>query len=276
MTPPTDEGPWLGGPTTELASCVLAPNPGPMTLDGTNTWVLSVPGSRCAVVVDPGPDLASHQEAVALEVERRGCAVALILLTHGHADHAEAAPALAARTGATVRALDPAHRIGSEGLVGGDVVDVDGLELRVISTPGHTSDSLSFQLPAEACVLTGDTALGRGTPFVQHPDGRLDAYFDSLARLGRLAETSEPTRVLPGHGPPVDDLAQLVVDYRRHRAERLRQVAAAVADGAKDAADVVRVVYADVDRRLWPAATMSVEAQLDYLRERGLPDGVAP
>jgi glyoxylase-like metal-dependent hydrolase (beta-lactamase superfamily II) len=258
---------WAGGVVSERATCVLAPNPGIMTLDGTNTWVLAEPGARRAVVIDPGPLLDAHLrhvEAVATEADWEIC---LVLLTHGHADHAEGAAAFAGRVKAPVRALDPALRLGAEGLIDGDVVEVDGLELRVVATPGHTSDSLSFVLPAEAAVLTGDTVLGRGTSVVAYPDGRLVDYLASLQRLLALAEAAEVSTVLPGHGPVLGD-AQPVLDYYlAHRRERLDAVAAALRAGDRTAAEVVQRVYADVDPVLWPAAELSVRAQLDYLRE---------
>ncbi|MCU1655476.1 MAG: beta-lactamase domain protein, partial [Pseudonocardiales bacterium] len=125
-------------PVTPLAGVVLAANPGPMTLDGTNSWVLRAPDAREAIVVDPGPDDTAHLAAVAAAAGR----VATILLTHGHPDHSDGARRLHETTGAPVRALDPAHRLGSEGLVEGDVVAAGGVEVRVWATPGHSSDSL--------------------------------------------------------------------------------------------------------------------------------------
>jgi glyoxylase-like metal-dependent hydrolase (beta-lactamase superfamily II) len=273
--------PWQGGVSGDRATCLLAPNPGIMTLDGTNTWVLREPGAGRSVVVDPGPADVGHLDAVAREAGE----VAVVLLTHGHLDHSEAARAFAARMGCGVRALDPEQRLGSEGLADGDVVAVDGLEVHVVGTPGHTSDSLSFLLPADGALLTGDTVLGRGTTVVAHPDGQLGAYLDSLERLHALAEAREATRVLPGHGPVIDDALAVLDHYLAHRAERLEQVRAAVAElvgtgGGRrvgdtadqpdvDAADlprrVVEIVYADVDPVLWGAAELSVRAQLDYL-----------
>jgi glyoxylase-like metal-dependent hydrolase (beta-lactamase superfamily II) len=262
-------GEWAGGDFGERAVCVLAPNAGPMTLDGTNTWVLREPGGRRCVVIDPGPLDDRHLDTVA---ETAG-EVAAVLLTHGHLDHSEAARAFAERVGCGVRALDPELRLGSEGLRDGDVVEVDGLEVRVVGTPGHTSDSLSFVLPAERAALTGDTVLGRGTTVVAHPDGQLGAYLGSLHRLRDLAQARDVITVWPGHGPVLVDALGVLDFYLRHRAERLDQVRAAVAaaggPGELEPIDVVEAVYADVDPQLWPAAELSVRAQLAYLRAGG-------
>jgi glyoxylase-like metal-dependent hydrolase (beta-lactamase superfamily II) len=266
---------WTGGSFGERGQCVLAPNANMMTLDGTNTWVLREPGARRSIVIDPGPPDASHLDAVA---ELAG-EVGVVLLTHHHLDHSEAAKEFAERMGCGVRALDPAHRLGSEGLGGGDVVELDGLEVHVVATPGHTADSLSFVLPAEGAVLTGDTVLGRGTTVVAHPDGQLGAYLDSLDRLHRLAAENEIGTIWPGHGPVIDDALGALDYYIAHRAERLQQVESALAqlraephpEGiAEDEIPrrVVEVVYADVDPVLWGAAELSVRAQLQHLAQR--------
>jgi len=248
---------------TATASVVLAPNPGPMTLDGTNTWVLRAPGSQACVVVDPGPLHEGHLAEVAAQGP-----VAVVLLTHGHLDHSEGARRFAELTGARVRALDPAQRHPSRGgederLGEGDVVAAAGLELRVLATPGHTADSLSFVL--DDAVLTGDTVLGRGTTVVAHPDGVLGDY---LASLGRLRELGDRT-VLPGHGPELSSAGRAAEQYLAHREARLEQVRAAVAAGVVDPDEVVERVYADVDRVLWPAARLSVLAQLAHLELHG-------
>jgi glyoxylase-like metal-dependent hydrolase (beta-lactamase superfamily II) len=244
---------------------VLAPNPDFMTLDGTNTWVLRDPGARRSVVVDPGPEIVEHLDAVA---EAAG-EVGVVLLTHGHADHSEAARTFAERMGCGVRALDPQHRLGTEGLGDGDVVEVDGLEIHVVGTPGHTSDSLSFVVPAERAVLTGDTVLGRGTTVVAHPDGQLGAYLDSLHRLHALAEAHEVEAVWPGHGPVIGDALAVLDYYLAHRKERLEQVREALRDLDPSREDLARAVvekvYADVDPVLWGAAELSVRAQIAYL-----------
>lgn len=281
---------WSGGTFGERATCVLAPNPNIMTLDGTNTWVLREPGGRRSVVIDPGPSMVEHLDAVA-EVAGE---VATVLLTHHHLDHSEAAREFAERMGCGVRALDPAFRLGSEGLHDGDVIEVDGLEVHVVGTPGHTADSLCFVLPAEQVVLTGDTVLGRGTTVVAHPDGHLGAYLDSLDRLHALADAQEAVRILPGHGPVIEDALGALDFYISHRKDRLEQVeqgllhlaerdtlVAALTEldmGPGSGAtvtprSVVEHVYRDVDPVLWGAAELSVRAQLTHLADRA---GVAP
>ncbi|WP_018547937.1 MBL fold metallo-hydrolase [Streptomyces sp. LaPpAH-108] len=258
------------GPATERAVNVLAPNASAMTLDGTNTWIVAEPDSELAVVIDPGPLDEGHLRAVVDAAERAGRRIALTLLTHGHADHAEGAGRFAELTGTRVRALDPALRLGEEGLAAGDVITTGGLELRVVPTPGHTADSLSFHLPADRAVLTGDTILGRGTTVVAHPDGRLGEYLASLRRLRSLTVDDGVHTVLPGHGPVLEDAQGAVEFYLAHRAHRLAQVETAVENGHRSAPEIVAHVYADVDPSLWPAAELSVRAQLDYLGEHGL------
>ncbi|MCZ4499937.1 MAG: pksB 1 [Marmoricola sp.] len=269
---------WAGGAFGDRAQCVLAPNANMMTLDGTNTWVLREPGARRAVVIDPGPPDESHLAAIeAAAGVAEGGEVGTVLLTHHHYDHSESAKEFAARWGCGVRALDPEYRLGSEGLGDGDVVEVDGLEVRVIGTPGHTADSLSFLVPAEGAVLTGDTVLGRGTTVVAHPDGELGAYLDSLDRLHRLAAEHELAVIWPGHGPVITDALAALDYYIAHRAQRLDQVRTALAAlidvphpegiATEDLPrQIVEVVYADVDPVLWGAAELSVRAQLAYLR----------
>ncbi|MFB6555559.1 MBL fold metallo-hydrolase [Streptomyces sp. NPDC056405] len=268
--PGQPRGGVLSGPATARAVNVLAPNASAMTLDGTNTWILAEPDSDLAVVVDPGPLDDIHLRHVVDTAERAGQRVALTLLTHGHPDHAEGAARFAELTRTNVRALDPALRLGGEGLAAGDVIEVGGLELRVVPTPGHTADSLCFHLPADQAVLTGDTILGRGTTMVAHPDGRLGDYLDSLRRLRSLTVDDGVHTVLPGHGPVLEDAQGAVEYYLAHRAHRLAQVETAVEDGYGTPGEVVAHVYADVDRSLWPAAELSVRAQLEYLGEHGL------
>ncbi|MFD0199721.1 MULTISPECIES: MBL fold metallo-hydrolase [Saccharothrix] len=244
---------------TPTAAVLLAENPGVMTLDGTNTWVLRAPGSESCVVVDPGPMDPAHLGRIASQAP-----VEVVLLTHGHADHSEGARSFGRQVDAPVRSVDPAFRLGGEGLAEGDVISAAGLSIRVLPTPGHTADSMCFLL--DDAVLTGDTVLGRGTTVVAHPDGRLGDYLESLRLLTTLPVG---TIGLPGHGPELPDVVAAAGGYLVHREQRLAQVKAAVEalGGAPTARAVVELVYADVDRSLWPAAEWSVRAQLEYLRE---------
>jgi glyoxylase-like metal-dependent hydrolase (beta-lactamase superfamily II) len=192
------------------------------------------------------------------------------MLTHRHHDHSEAAAALAERAGCGVRSADPAFRVGTAGLRDGDRLEVAGSSLTVVASPGHTSDSMSALLEGDDGVvrlLSGDMVLGRGTTVITHPDGDLGAYLDSLARLQRLVAERQVAEILPGHGPVVTDPGGWLAYYREHRLERLDQVRAALAAGARTPADVVARVYAEVDRSLWPAAEQSVRAQLAYLAD---------
>jgi glyoxylase-like metal-dependent hydrolase (beta-lactamase superfamily II) len=230
---------------------VRAANPGPMTLEGTNSWLLTAPGGR-TVLVDPGPADEAHLAAVARHRP------SLILVTHGHPDHVDGLPRLLDLLGAV-----EVWRGGGGGR------DIDGLSVEPLATPGHTGDSVSFlvEVAGERAVLTGDTVLGRGTTVVAYPDGDLGDY---LASLERLAEVG-PVPVLPGHGPALADCAAAARLYLAHRRARLDQVRAALADGARTTREVVEIVYVDVDRVLWPAAELSVRAQLAYL-ESSPPD----
>jgi glyoxylase-like metal-dependent hydrolase (beta-lactamase superfamily II) len=239
-----------------------------MTLDGTNTWLLAEPGSDNYVIIDPGPLDEAHLARTLEVVAGRGGRVVQTLLAHWHWDHAESADRFAELTRAPVRAIGAGH----DDLRDGDRVRVGGLEIVVVATPGHTADSLSFLLPAENLLLTGDTVLGRGSTVVAHPDGELAAYLSSLGRLEAMTGSGEVTSIAPGHGPTVPDAAGTVRWYLDHRRERLDQVRDALAAGAAQAPDVadavVERVYADVPREVWPAARLSVLAQLDYLRDR--------
>lgn len=259
----------VDGTGTQRATCVLAPNPSPMTLDGTNTWVVAEPGSAAVVVIDPGPpDDEAHLQRVLAAATAGDRRVARIVLTHGHVDHSGGARRFAELTGAPVAALDPAHRLGSEGLGAGDVLAEGGCELRVVATPGHSFDSVSLLLAADGALLTGDTVLGRGTTVIA-PDGGLGDYLRTLDDLRALADEEGLRTLLPGHGPVLDDPAGVLDYYIAHRRERLDQIRAALAAGARTPAEVVAIVYAEVDRSLWPAAEFSVRAQLEYLDSVG-------
>ena len=199
---------WHGGATTARAECVLCPNPSPMTLDGTNTWLLAEPGSDEVVVVDPGPLDEAHLQTVLSRVET-GRRVALTLLTHGHDDHAESADRFPTLTGAPVRASVAATTTCAPARPSRSAVSRSSPS----TTPGHTSDSFSFVLPADNTLLTGDTVLGRGTTVVAWPDGSLESYLASLDRIEALTRSGAVTSLLPGHGPFVADAAATVTFY---------------------------------------------------------------
>ncbi|MCV7360583.1 MBL fold metallo-hydrolase [Mycolicibacterium neworleansense] len=244
---------------TVSASVLLCDNPGLMTLEGTNTWVLRGPGSDEIVVVDPGPDDAAHIARIA----ELGT-VALVLISHKHEDHTGGIDKLVELTGATVRSVGSGFLRGLGGpLTDGEVIDAAGLRIKVMATPGHTVDSLSFVL--DDAVLTADTVLGRGTTVIDTEDGSLRDYLESLHRLQGLGART----VLPGHGPDLPDLQAVTAMYLAHREERLDQVRAALRELGEDASarKVVEHVYTDVDQKLWDAAEKSVQAQLDYLRD---------
>lgn len=253
-----------------LARFILAPNPGPMSLDGTNSYVLQAPGHRSAVVVDPGPLEEGHLRALA------ACGdVDLILVTHRHADHTAGAARLQELTGAPVRAADPAHcHGGGQPLRDGEVIHAAGVEITVLATPGHTSDSVCFHLPGDGVrgsVLTGDTILGRGTTMLDFPDGTLGSYLATLDRLEALG----PAIVLPAHGPVLPSLEAVARDYRLHRQDRLDQIRVALDRLGRDATagEVADAVYVDVVPSVRRAAEQSVAAQLHYLRKEA---GQAP
>jgi glyoxylase-like metal-dependent hydrolase (beta-lactamase superfamily II) len=256
--------PAIDGSGTERARCVLAPNPSPMTLDGTNTWIIAEPGSTAAIVVDPGPEDEGHLRRVLAAAWAGDRRVALIVLTHGHSDHSAGAARFAALAGAPVMALDPARRLGDEGLVPGQVLTAAGCEVRVVGTPGHSADSVSLLLAADRALLTGDTVLGRGTTVIAK-DGALGDYLRTLDDLRDLAGTSRLRALLPGHGPVLADPTGVLDYYIAHRKERLDQVRAALAAGARTPAEIVAMVYTDTDPAVRRAAEWSVRAQLDYL-----------
>lgn len=245
-------------PVTETASVLLCNNPGPLTLDGTNTWVLRGAGSGEMVIVDPGPDDDEHIAKIADLGP-----IPLVLISHKHEDHTGGIDKIVERTGAVVRAVGSGYLRGLGGpLTDGEVIDAGGLRIKMMATPGHTADSLSFVL--EDAVLTADTVLGRGTTVIDAEDGGLGEYLDSLKRLQGLGRRT----VLPGHGPDLDDLAAVTAMYLAHREERLDQVRDALRVLGDDASarQIVEHVYTDVDENLWDYAEWSVQAQLNYLR----------
>lgn len=208
---------------------VIAPNPGPMTLEGTNTWLV---GRHRVLVVDPGPADDGHLRRVLAEVARDGGVLGGVLLTHRHADHSDAVGTpvlLAALRAATAPVLAGDASFGDL-VTDGSVGACTDVSVTVLPLPGHTDDSLGLVLPEQRAVCTGDTVLGRGPSVVAYPDGDLGAYLSSLDTLRRLCGDSSVWRGLPGHGPRLPDLAAAVEDLRLHRRQRLEQVRDALAD----------------------------------------------
>ena len=262
--PPFGAMPTVERLTLELLR-VVAPNPSPMTLDGTNTYVLGAAGTGEVVIVDPGPDDPGHRRRVDDAVAGLDAEVRAIALTHHHPDHAEAAAGWAADLGCPVLAPTAHLAVDAPVMVGGDRLGPRDVEVTVIATPGHTRDHVAFRLGSGA-VLTGDHVLGRGTSVVVHPDGDLEAYLDSLQRVYDLG----PSALHPGHGPSLtEDPGAVLSYYTEHRRYRELQLKHALREGPAGLDALVARLYADVDRRVWPAAAASLSALLALLRARG-------
>jgi glyoxylase-like metal-dependent hydrolase (beta-lactamase superfamily II) len=281
LTPPTDprvswELPPLGSlpPVSRLDEVtvrVLAPNAGPMTLDGTNTYVIAPPGSGEAVIVDPGPTDPSHLHAVADVVADCDAKVRAIIVTHHHHDHTEAARLFSTHFHAPTLAADPAYAVAAPGstvvetLRDGGIIELSGCHVSAVATPGHTADHLALRL-ATGALLTGDHILGRGTSVVASPDGDLEAYLDSLHTVLGLG----PDMLLPGHGPELaEDPHAVVTFYLAQRAFRTAQIRAVLARGPATPAQIVAEIYAAVDQKLWPAAERSTRAAIAALARQG-------
>jgi glyoxylase-like metal-dependent hydrolase (beta-lactamase superfamily II) len=237
---------------------LVAPNPGPMTLEGTNTYLY---GSGPCVVIDPGPDDKDHLDAVLAAAEERG-GVGLVILTHGHGDHADGAEALAGA--AVVR-----RAVGAGGAAWKPevVLPGDGEEhggLRAIATPGHAADHVCLMTGDSVC-FSGDLVLGSGSTFVPPDGGSLAAYMNSLRRM--QAETIE--LICPGHGPWVEDPAAKLAEYVEHREMRESRLLAALERGERSRAALLAEAWSDVPAELREAAAMVMQAHLDKLEREG-------
>jgi glyoxylase-like metal-dependent hydrolase (beta-lactamase superfamily II) len=252
---------------------LLAGNAGPMTLDGTRTFIM---GRLRPVVIDPGPDVGGHLDAILAALG--GWQPVAILLTHAHADHAALAGPLSRATGAPVMAAAEAFWAEDDSweLVDGDVIGTDVGELHMIATPGHAPDHFSFHVPDRGAVFVGDLFMGQGdTTLVAPPEGDLAAYLRSLDRIASLS----PSVLYPAHGPPLTDPAEAVARYKRHREARIEQVVRALRQaGPSRPRELLDAVYgADLHPQLRSAAEGSLHAILGYLTAEGLaaalPDG---
>lgn len=246
---------------------IRADNPSPMTLSGTNTYVLTSSDDRSALLIDPGPELAEHKANILAEVGERK--LAAIILTHQHADHSEMLGSVETwAPGVPVYAVLERFSVGVPPVEDGAVIEFGPSEadrVRVVATPGHTMDSIS--LIHDNALFSGDTILGEGTTIVTHPEGSLGSYLSSIETLQTLLGEGEFTRIEPAHGPIIDNPAEVLAHYRTHRLERIEQVKAALAQGAQTAAEVCDIVYHDIDSSVRGAAEQIVRAQLHYLGE---------
>jgi len=233
---------------------VVAPNPGPYTGPGTNTWILGA--GPVVVVIDPGPDDDRHLAAI--ERKLAGATVGVVLVTHSHPDHLPLAERLAAAHGASVRRYP---ELGDR-----DVVRVGTVNVTALYTPGHSADHLGFWLAEDRVVFTGDLVLGKGSSMVTYPEGDVGAYLRSLDRLLAL----EPRMLFPGHWDPVTDALGKLREYRAHRLEREGQVLAEVKLRRGTAMELTRRVYGpEVGEELLVAAEMTMRAHLEKLVDDG-------
>ena len=229
---------------------LTAPNPGPMTLEGTNTYVV---GRNPAVVIDPGPDHDGHLEAVRTLAEARG-GIGTVLLTHEHGDHSEGVGKLG---------VEPAHPADGELIAG----------LTALATPGHADEHLCFLLPLSRdegggfVCFTGDLILGEGSTIIGPRDmgGSLLHYMESLRRLEQL----DLRRLYPGHGAPVDDPQAKIAEYVEHRMMRERRLLAALDRGERSRAALLAEVWDDVPTELREAAAIAMQAHLEKLEDEG-------
>jgi len=248
-----------------FVSLVRADNPGPMTLEGTNTWIVAAPSG--ALVIDPGPLMQEHLDAIALATDGK---VAGIFLTHGHFDHSEGAQRFSEMVKAPVFARLPEFTSKeATPLEDGLQINDGDVSFRVIATPGHTADSISFfaEKGSDTGLFTGDTILGRGSSIVAYPDGSVGAYLASLRTLSAMLGSRSPVPLLPGHGPVNESSLPVVDQYLSHRLERVAQVRGALARGITDIEAITDDVYAGLSENLKWAALLSVHAQVAYINE---------
>jgi glyoxylase-like metal-dependent hydrolase (beta-lactamase superfamily II) len=239
---------------------VLAPNHGPMTLTGTNTYLVDNGAGELAVI-DPGPDDARHVAAIFQAAAPLGT-IAAVLVTHRHLDHLPAAEAICERTGAPL--LGHAELPGVDRPLADDEPAFGAL--RALATPGHTRESLCFWDPEASVLFTGDLVAGAGTVILDDQPGALGQYLSSLERLIAL----EPRTIYPGHGPMVEDGPRKLNEYLQHRRQRVQQVVDTLgARGPSTVEELVSAIYVDVSPSLVDMAARNVRANLEKLADEG-------
>ncbi len=248
-----------------LVQRLLAPNPGPMTLTGTNSYIVGQ--GQDYLVIDPGPSIESHVQALAQSVSQAGGQIKLILITHGHPDHYPGALDLSRLVDAPVAAHSNAAFPHTVNLKDGQVIKAGGASLTAIFTPGHATDHLCFFLAEEKALFTGDNILGVGTTVVAPPKGDMAHYLASLRLLN--TSWSHAQVIYGGHGPEIKNPAAKIKEYLAHRQARQQQLMAALEMGDSTISQLVERIYQDVDHRLWPAAARQVLAYLVMLEQEG-------
>ena len=260
-----------------LISRIVADNPGPFTFKGTGVYIV---GNKDVAVIDPGPDDASHVDALKRALEGRR--VTHILVTHTHADHSPAAKPLKEWSGAKTYAfgphgsgkLDDGVRVEEGGdmqfvpdmrVKDGEIIKGNGFTFECVFTPGHTSNHMCYALKEENALFTGDHVMGWSTTVVTPPDGDMAQYMASVKKLMARSDAV----LYPTHGAPVTDPKPFLAAYLEHRLDRERQILACIREGLPTIPQMVARMYADVDKRLHPAASRSVLAHLIQLEQEG-------
>jgi glyoxylase-like metal-dependent hydrolase (beta-lactamase superfamily II) len=237
-----------------------------MTLSGTNSYLIDC-GNGVAICIDPGPVIERHIAALIERAASMGTRISLICLTHTHPDHAPAAPVLAERTGAQVAAHAKTEFPHTRDLYDGEVIQIGDTSLVAVDAPGHTFDHLVFYEPREGALFTGDVVLGEGYVVIAPPNGAMRPYQHTLARL--LAEFPDAKTIYGGHGEPVHDPQAKLREYLAHRESRQREILRALEAGPQTIPGLVRTIYRDTDRILWPAAARQLLAYLIALEQEG-------
>jgi glyoxylase-like metal-dependent hydrolase (beta-lactamase superfamily II) len=250
-----------------VVTLVRAPNPSPMTLSGTNSYVIDCNAGE-ALVIDPGPPIAAHVDAIVDTARERGLTVAAIAVTHGHPDHAPAAAQLAARTGAPVYAHPSGNVTRDRDLPLDASLRVGRVAFDVVDAPGHTFDHVVFHLPDEHALFTGDVILGEGTVLIAPPHGAMRPYQRTLKRLER--EFPDARTIYGGHGPVVRDAQAKIAEYIAHREMRERELLDALAErGAQTIPELVTRIYGTAHSELHPAMARQLLAHLIALEAEG-------